>query len=137
MIRYLQFRCFNIEKFCEQPHDNSNCCKLVTVDDPHNHYRENCWYPHAEISGIKFSEDGRLWFEHDDYRPLIVPIPGDWRSYILKEIYPEETAETYITTVAALVKQHEEAEHDKLQRQQEAEEKAEYEVHHGVRRRIK
>lgn len=67
MIHYLQFRCFNINKFCEWPHTNSDCCRLVIVDDPGNHYRENCWYPHAERSDIMFSEDGDNWFNHDYY----------------------------------------------------------------------
>lgn len=127
MIRYLQFRCSVIEKFCEQPHDNSNCCKLVIVDDPNGHYRENCWYPHAEISGIKFSESGKIWFHHDDYEPSVIPIPGDWRSYILKDVYPEETAKNYVTLAAVIARQNEE---------REAKEREEFEFKNGERVKI-
>lgn len=134
MIRNLQFRCSKINKFCEQPH-NSNCCKMVFVDDPNGHYRDNCWYPNVEISGIKFSEDGVLWFPHDNYTRPIIPIPGDWRSYVLKGVYPPDTSETFAELAEELQRQQEKAEQELLQQQEES--KIEYEVHHGVRRRIK
>lgn len=93
MIHYLQFRCFIIDKFCEQPHQNNTCCRLVIVNDPKGHYRNNCWYPHAERSDITYTEDGITWIRHDAIQHSSITIPGDILDRISPIKHPPQTAE--------------------------------------------
>lgn len=65
MIHYLQFYCRKINLFCEQPHQNADCCRLVMVNDPHGYYKDNCWYPSDDRYSIWYSEDGKKWFEYN------------------------------------------------------------------------
>lgn len=95
MIHHLQFRCFLIDKFCEQPHSNG-CCRLVTVDDPDGHYRDNCWYPNVEKSNITFTEDGDTWYRHDVLIGATVPIPGDILERIFVNNNPPETSAMHL-----------------------------------------